>query len=214
MTATQIPLELEHVPSSDLADFIVSSSNEEAVALLENKDTWINHVVALVGPAASGKSHLVKGWAAANGAVLFTEGSDIASIPSGAFVVCDDADSGAYSEDTLFHLFNWTKEIGGKLLLTAKKHPTTWEVKLPDLRSRLATLTVAEITEPDDELLKVLLIKLFSDRQLQVDMSVIHYVLPRIERSFNAVHSFVARLDQASLADKRKITRMLAKDYL
>lgn len=214
MSARQIPLELQHVPSFDLADFIVSSANEEAVALLENHANWIGHAIALVGPEASGKSHLVKGWAAENDALLFSPGSEVASIPLGALVVCDDADGPEFSDETLFHLFNWIKEIGGKLLITSKLHPTVWDVKLPDLRSRLATLTVGEIGEPDDELLMVLLIKLFSDRQLQVDMSVIHYVLPRIERSFYAIHQFVERLDQASLTDKRKITKVLAKSCL
>ena len=212
--ATQIPLELQHVPSFELADFIVSSANEDAVALLENHENWLGHAVALIGPEASGKTHLVRGWAAVNNALLFSDTSDIASVPAGSLVVCDNADSSAYSDEKLFHLFNWTKEIGGKLLLTGKVHPTQWKVELPDLRSRLATLTVGEITKPDDQLLMVLLIKLFSDRQLQVDISVIDYILPRVERSFNSVYQFVGRLDQASLSDKRKITRALAKKCL
>lgn len=212
--ATQIPLKLQHAPSFELADFIVSSANEDAVALLENHQRWLSHAVAVVGPEASGKTHLVKGWAAENSALLFSEKSDIALIPPGSIVVCDDADSSIYSDEKLFHLYNWTKEIGGKLLLTGKTHPTQWAVTLPDLRSRLATLTVGEITKPDDQLLMVLLIKLFSDRQLQVDISVIHYILPRVERSFYAVYKFVERLDQVSLSDKRKITRALAKNCL
>lgn len=214
MTATQIPLELQHVPSFELADFIVSSANEEAVALLESRQDWANHAVALVGPEASGKSHLAKGWAKENNAYIFETDSDVSAIPAGALVVCEDADRAGFSDKTLFHLYNWVKEVGGKLLLTARDHPTLWKVELPDLRSRLATLTVGEIREPDDELLLVLLVKLFSDRQLQVDMSVIHYLLPRIERSFYFIYQLVEQLDAISLSNKRKITRALAKNCL
>lgn len=184
------------------------------MALLENWQDWPGHVAALVGPEASGKSHLAKGWAKENGAFLYGHDLDISALPQRALVVCDDADRNNIGENALFHLFNWTKEIGGKLLLTAREHPTLWQVQLPDLRSRLATVTVGEINEPDDELLMVLLIKLFSDRQLQVDMGVIHYVLPRIERSFYSVHRFVERLDEMSLTNQRKITKALAKKCL
>jgi chromosomal replication initiation ATPase DnaA len=57
----------------------------------------------------------------------------------------------------------------------------------------------------------VLLVKLFSDRQLQVDLAVIDYIVRRIERSFGAAKAFVEMLDRHALADKRKITRGLAK---
>lgn len=214
MTAKQIPLELQHVPSFELADFIVSRANEDAVGLLEGYRDWPSHAVALVGPEASGKSHLVKGWAADNNGIIFSADMEVSSLSSGDIVICEDADRADYSDEQLFHLFNWVKEIGGKLIFTARAHPSQWDVSLPDLRSRLAIAVVGEIYEPDDELLMVLLIKMFSDRQLQVDLGVIHYILPRIERSFYSIHRFVDRLDKASLTDKKKITKALAKTCL
>jgi len=212
--ATQIPLELKHKPSFDLADFVVSSSNEEAFYLVEREAVWPTHAAALIGPSGCGKSHLGQAWAAQNQGIVFAPEMDVATLQASSYVLVEDVETAGYSEEQLFHLFNWTRENGGKILFTAEKAPNLWEISLPDLVSRLATLTVGRISEPDDELLTVLLVKLFSDRQMQVDMTVIGYVLPRIERSFAAAQSFVERLDQAALAGKTKVSRKLAKNCL
>lgn len=212
--ARQIPFDLEIAPSYAMRDFIVSDSNAEAYSLLENIDEWPGHVAAVVGAKASGKSHLSQAWAHEIGAVFFGQDIVISELPAGSVIVFEDADKAGLDDDTFFHLFNWIKEIGAKLLITSELEPNRWNVELPDLKSRLATIPVANIKEPDDELLMVLLIKLFSDRQLQVDMNVIRYILPRMERSFQAVMSFVEELDSMALADKRKITKTLAKQCL
>lgn len=211
MPNKQIPLALKHTPSFDMADYIVSSSNADAVAMLENWQNWQGHVAAVIGPKASGKSHLVQGWAEEQGALLIRPTDDIGAIPNQSLIVLDDADDETVEEEWLFHLFNWVKEVGGKLVLTAKEDPNRWSPDLPDLRSRLATVTVGRISEPDDLLLTALLVKLFSDRQLQVDLSVIDYALPRLERSFIAAHRFVERADESALAKGRKITKALVK---
>ena len=50
------------------------------------------------------------------------------------------------------------------------------------------------LAPPDDALLRAVLVKLFADRQLAVDESLIGYLLaPRIERSFAAAREAVAR---------------------
>lgn len=212
--AKQIPLDLPHQPSFDMADFIVSTSNQAAYTIIDGWPDWPHHAVALVGPKSSGKTHLAKAWATRVNAIEKYPETGIEPVPSGACILIDDADNSAANEEMLFHLFNWTKETGGYLLLTGEKHPTQWAVKLPDLRSRLATLPVAEITEPDDHLLMVLLVKLFSDRQLQVDLAVIDYIVRRVERSFGAARELVESVDRNALAGKRRITKALVKTCL
>lgn len=212
--AKQIPLDLPHKPSFEMADFIVSASNEAAYSVIDSWPDWPHHAVALVGPKSSGKTHLAKAWAARTGAIELKADKDIEPLARGASIMIDGADQGEAHEEMLFHVFNWTKETGGYLLLTGETHPTQWPVMLPDLRSRLATLPVAEISEPDDHLLMVLLVKLFSDRQLQVDLSVVDYIVRRIERSFRAAKDLVMEVDRNALADKRRITKALVKTCL
>jgi len=211
---SQIPLDLEHEPSFAFEDFIVSSSNEAANDLICNWPAWPQHAVAIVGPAASGKTHLARAWAAYSGATLYSGLESIKALDEGSAVLIEDIDRLEYPEKDVFHLFNWVKEISGSLLMTSRLHPTRLKITLPDLRSRLATVFVGELQEPDDQLLTAVLVKLFSDRQLQVDMLVVEYLLPRIERSFSAIVSLVDLMDRTALAGKRKITRDLAKTCL
>jgi chromosomal replication initiation ATPase DnaA len=67
---------------------------------------------------------------------------------------------------------------------------------------------------PDDSLLRGVLVKLFADRQLIVDESLIAYVMTRIERSFAAARAAVAELDSEALRRQRPVTRALAVETL
>jgi chromosomal replication initiation ATPase DnaA len=70
------------------------------------------------------------------------------------------------------------------------------------------------IRPPDEPLLASVLLKLFSDRQLQVADDAIAYVLPRMERSFAAARDIVALADRRALAEKRKISIPLLRKVL
>ena len=63
---------------------------------------------------------------------------------------------------------------------------------------------------PDDALLRAVIVKLFADRQLAVDESLVAYLATRIERSFAAARAAVAALDREALRLKRPVTRALA----
>ena len=56
--------------------------------------------------------------------------------------------------------------------------------------------------------------KLFSDRQLRIGPDVVAYVLPRIDRSFAAVHGLVDKLDKAALEGGRAVTVPLVRSVL
>jgi chromosomal replication initiation ATPase DnaA len=82
------------------------------------------------------------------------------------------------------------------------------------LASRLKALPVVMLASPDDALLRAVLVKLFADRQLVVDESLITYLATRIERSFAAARAVVDRLDREALRQKRPVTRSLAVELL
>ena len=65
---------------------------------------------------------------------------------------------------------------------------------------------------PDDALLRAVIVKLFADRQLGVDDSVVGYLVTRIERSVAAARTAVATLDSEALRRQRPITRALAAE--
>jgi chromosomal replication initiation ATPase DnaA len=80
------------------------------------------------------------------------------------------------------------------------------------LASRLRALPVVTVAAPDDALLRAVLVKLFADRQLQVDESVVAYLATRVERSLAAARSAVDLIDGTALRMKRPVTRALAAD--
>ena len=214
----QLALSLEHTESFAREDFLSGPSNAAALALVETWPDWPARAVVLVGPAGSGKSHLASIWAArANARFLLAPALKQAKLPavlvSGALVV-EDLAPGAFDERALFHLLNLVREEDGYLLLTARSAPATWGVALPDLVSRLRALPVVTVSAPDDALLRAVMVKLFADRQLSVDESLIAYLATRIERSFAAAREAVAQLDREALRQKRGVTRALAAELL
>ena len=197
-------------------DLMVAPSNARAVALLDGWADWPDARLALVGPPASGKSHLAAIWAAETGARVVPaarlRAADAPALAEGPVAV-EDGDRGV-DEDALFHLWNACARTGAPLLLTARRAPADWGARLPDLASRLASLTPATIEDPDDALLGVLLVKLFADRQIAVRPALVGWLMRRIERSHAAAADAVARLDAAALAEGRPVDERLARAVL
>ncbi len=118
--------------------------------------------------------------------------------------------AGRFDEAALFHLLNLAREERAYVLITARSAPATWQTALPDLASRLRALPVVALTSPDDALFRAVLVKLFADRQLAVDESLVSFLTTRIERSFAAARAAVEKLDREALRLKRPVTRALA----
>lgn len=214
----QLALALEYPESFAREDFLESPANATALRLIEGWPDWPSHTVALVGSEGSGKSHLAAIWASASGArSLSGRALDVTTLPAalatGALVV-EDVTEGRFDEGALFHLLNLVREDDAYLLLTARKAPATWEVGISDLASRLRVVPMVSLNPPDDVLLRAVMVKLFADRQLMVDESLIDYLLRRQERSFAAVRANVNALDRAALRLKRPLTRALAAEVL
>jgi chromosomal replication initiation ATPase DnaA len=214
----QLALSLDHAESFAREDFLSGPSNASALALIESWPDWPSRSVVLVGPEGSGKSHLAAIWAAEGGArFLAARALATTSLPAalatGALVL-EDAAEAAFDERALFHLLNLAREEQAFLLLTARTPPAGWTLAIRDLASRLKALPVVAMSAPDDALLRALLVKLFADRQLNVDESLISYVATRIERSFAAARAVVVQLDQEAMQLKRPLTRALAAELL
>jgi chromosomal replication initiation ATPase DnaA len=196
-------------------DFLEGPSNAMALRLVERWPDWPARVVAIVGPEGSGKSHLADIWANKTGARrLSARALDQTAVPralaTGALALENVAEP--LDEIALFHLLNLAKEDDATVLLTARQPPAQWAIRLPDLVSRLRALPVVELAAPDDTLLRAVLVKLFVDRQLAVDESLISYLVARIERSFAAARAAVAALDREALRQRRPVTRALAAE--
>lgn len=210
----QLPLDLGHGTGYSRDELVVSGTNSQAVALVDRWPDWPSPVVVLAGPAGSGKTHLASIWRARADAVGVYAGriDDCMASLGARPALIDDVDAGPVDEEGLFHLINAVRGAGSTLLLTARRFPSAWGVRLPDLASRLKAAATVEIHEPDDHLLAGVITKLFADRQVEVEPHVVQYLVRRIERSLATAMRVVERLDRTALERKTPITRALAAE--
>ena len=205
----QMLLPFPRAPNFDPRDFVPAASNQAALAWLDFD--WPERRLALWGPGGCGKSHLLHVWAQRVGAPVLAGSSlrDLDGMPERGGLALDDADTIA-AEPLLLHLLNTARDRGLCVLLSGHTAPSRWDVRLPDLSSRLRAITATEIRPPSDDLLAVLLARLLADRQLSVSQPVQDWLLTQIDRTPDALRQAVARLDDLSLTAGKPITRSLA----
>jgi chromosomal replication initiation ATPase DnaA len=197
------------------AEFLHSPSNTAALTWLARTPDWPNQRLAIWGEAGNGKTHLIHIWAERVGAVLLHGASlhGLPDLPRCGGIALDEADATA-DEAALLHLLNAACEAGLPLLMAGREPPSRWQTNLPDLASRLRAVSAVEIGAPDDELLRALLVRLISERQLLVSEVVYEWLLRRLPRTPGALRDAVARLDEVALAGGSAITRTLASSAL
>ncbi|HEX3700972.1 MAG TPA: chromosomal replication initiator DnaA [Phenylobacterium sp.] len=210
--ARQLRLRLGRPASHSRESFVAGPSNAQATAALDAWPRWPGGCLALVGPEGVGKTHLARAWAQAAGARILDHGEADPAAAAGTPVLLEDVDRGV-SEEALFHLINLAPRPGGGLLLTARAPPTLWPAALPDLRSRLNALYVAEIEEPDDEVLSGVLQRFFQARNIRPAPDLYPYLLRRMERSAVSARTIVEQLDEAP-DELKPVSRVLARQLL
>ncbi|OJX12982.1 MAG: hypothetical protein BGO77_00745 [Caedibacter sp. 37-49] len=200
-----------------IEDFIVTNSNQEAFSSLMQWINWPHNILLLVGPQYSGKTHLSTIFQKLSSAVFTSRDNlqtyeDFFHSNSSPFIL--DSLKFQELEEPLLHFYNLCREKQRTLLLTAETHPIQWDIKLPDLKSRLVATRTITIQQPDDILIKGILLKRFSDLQISISDNVLEYLLTHIERSYSAIQNIVLLLDEASLAEQKKVTLPLIKRVL
>lgn len=213
----QLGLDLPVRTATGRQDFFISPANSLAVAEVDRWHDWPAGKLALIGPEGAGKSHLAHVWATDAGARILPARTLAAQTPQPGNLVIEDAPEVAgdrAGEEALLHWHNLVLAEGGRLLLTGTGPPGQWPIRLPDLASRLRGTPTALLEPPDDALLQAVLLKLFADRQIAPQPSLLPWLLKRMERSFAEAGRIVAALDAAALASGRPIGPRLAAEVL
>jgi len=198
--------------TKDHDNYFVNQTNQKAYDLTILKD--FNQNIFLFGPKKSGKSHLVSIWKDKNNAIIYNKNNFNKIIKTRNNVVVDDCLSTS-SEENIFHLINHCKLHNLKMYFTTSIEINTYNFKFNDLYSRLREFFYLEIETPDDEMCKMLMIKLFSDKQIIIkNKEIFDFIFKRLNRTYLDIYIFVEKIDRLSLEKKRQLTIPLIKEII
>lgn len=208
----QLPLPLPAKPPRyDRRSFLLAPSNETA---WRAGQAWLKAGEAsliICGPAGSGKTHLAS--ILAGGPDHFVDWWSATSATAPFDIVVFD-DMPANEPKTFLLAYEAMLSAGKRVILAGRGHPGQWAMGLKDLRTRLEAIARASLDQPDEALLRAVMTKSFSDRQLRVAPQVIEYVAPRLPRTFEAALAFSSAADKTAIREKKKITIAMAKQIL
>ena len=227
MSTPQLPLSLRAPPDQRFEAFHGQAPVRDAVraAALGRSREWL----FIAGPAGSGKSHLLlAACAEAAGA-----GRRAAYLPMAAFagrlpealaqqegadLLCLDgleAVAGNLGdEEALFHFHNRARAGQGTVLYAARDNPAALGLALPDLATRLGQCVRLTLAPLDEAGRREVLRQRAARRGLELDDTVLDYLLRRVDRDLASLGRLLDRLDQASLAAQRRITIPFLKQHL
>ncbi len=184
--ADQIALPLDWPQAGDERRFILSDANRDAFEHFRHWSIWPVKATILAGPRRSGRSLLARGFVERVGGRVF-----------------DDAER--HDEEALFHAWNQAQETGKPLVMVVDDRDA-WEVKLPDLRTRLAVTPVARILQPDDALFSALIELLFADRGLHIPGDALRFITGRVHRDYLTAEQVVEAIDRFAIAERARLT--------
>ena len=185
--ADQIALPLDWPQAQDESRFILSEANREAFEHFRSWSMWPVKATLLTGPRRSGRSLLARAFVERVHGRLF-----------------DRAER--HNEAELFHAWNAAQDDGRPIVMIVDEVPPTWEIALPDLRTRLAITPIARIQQPDDELFRSIIRLLFADRGLHVPEEALKFVSERVERSYWMAERVVEAIDRFAIAERARLT--------
>ena len=198
-------------------DYYVTESNKQAFETINTWPKWIKRVINVYGPSGSGKSHLTS---------IFSEKVPCYKISSKNLsneiflkfklkeaLIIEDFDNQT-SEELLYSIFNMVEQDNKYMLITSKTPISLFNFKLKDLKSRARSSTIIEIKLPSDELIKVILAKNFSDKQIIIDKKLINYIIKTTDRSYEKISQFILNLDSYSLKKGKPISFKIVKEVI
>lgn len=198
-------------------DFYVSSNNFDAYKLIESWPNWSSKFVNIFGPSGCGKTHLSNIIKKKLNS-FFINASDLNNdsfikIKLKECLIIDDYKNNI--EEKLFYtILNQCQQSNNYVIVNSIEPINKLPTKLSDLKSRLESFTYIGIDLPTDDLIRVILTKGFSDKQVETDVKLLEYILKNINRSYEEIFNFIEKVDSLSLSKGKPININLIKRVL
>ncbi len=199
-------------------DFFVSNNNFSAYKLIEGWPTWPGKWLNIFGASGSGKTHLAKILEKKINNIKLIDAKNISeeTIKELSNLDCLIIDSFENNiEEKLFYsILNQSKQLENYILINSVPSIKTVQFKLKDLQSRINSFLYFGIELPTDELLKVIISKTFSEKQISIDPKILNFIVNNVERSYEKMFKFLKDVDDLSLSTGKSININLIKKVL
>lgn len=221
------------LPDDQTFDSFISAGNEALLAHLHAPRQAGKSGACLTfiaGDAGSGKSHLLYAMchqlSAAQQQVGYLDLQLLGQLQPAMLtglehydLICIDnlhcLDGHQLWQEALFDLINRCIEVGrAHLVVTANSGPKSLPLQLADLQSRLSWGTTFSLSALQDDELQTMLIKRAQLRGMVMNQEVAHFILTRYTRHSHRLMDLLARLDQLSLQQQKKLTIPFVKQVL
>ena len=198
-------------------DFYVSSNNFNAYKLIESWPKWSSRYVNIFGPSGCGKTHLANIFKKKIKS-LYIKASEVrdSSLPliklSECLIVDDYKDN--IEEKLFYSVLNQIHQSNQYIIINSLVPIKSSKVELNDLKSRFDNFIDIGIDLPTDDLIRVVLTKNFSDKQVKIESKLLEYILKNIHRSYADIFDLINKLDALSLSSGKSININLIKKVL
>ena len=199
-------------------DYYVSSNNFSAYRLIESWPNWPDKCVNIFGPRGCGKTHLSNIFVKKI-KTYYVEAGDlknidiIKNIENKECLIIDDYKNNI-KENEFYSILNFLRQANKYVVINSIFPIKDEKIKLNDLKSRLNSFIDVGIELPTDELLRVIISKYFSDKQIDITPKISEYIIKNIERSYEKVFKFIKEIDDLSLSSGKSININLIKKVL
>jgi chromosomal replication initiation ATPase DnaA len=198
-------------------DFYVSESNFEAYKLIESWPKWSSRFINIFGPSGCGKTHLAEIFYKKINSFLIKasdlNNNTLSDIKTKECLILDEYKNNV-DEKLFYSILNQSYLSNQYIIINSLKPIQSFKVKLNDLSSRFSSFVNTGIDLPTDELIKVIISKNFSDKQVKIESKLLEYIIKNIDRSYEAIFDLIDKLDDFSLSTGKSININLIKKAL
>ena len=199
-------------------DFFVSKNNFSAFKLIESWPNWPGKWLNIFGESGSGKTHLAKILERKIGQAKLI---DAKNIKNNTIEELNDIDcliidrfNNNIDENIFYSVLNQSKQLDKYLLINSSTSIKNTTFSLNDLKSRISSFIFIGIELPTDDLLKVIITKTLSEKQITISPKLINFIINNIERSYEKMFKFLKDIDELSLSTGKSININLIKTLL
>ena len=198
-------------------DFYISKNNFNAFKLIESWPKWPSRFINIFGPKGCGKTHLTNIISSKISSVIISskkiDENIINKFKTKECLIIDDFDNDV-EENLLYSIINLAVQDNKYLIISSPISLKNFKIELKDLNSRFTSFIEVGIDLPTDDLVRVILTKNFSDKQITISKKNIDYILNNIDRSYEKINLFSSLIDNLSLEKAKPINLKLIKDVL